>query len=459
MSRWLPHDNMASADLPAAGSPLPASAPLDIAVISLHTSPWAQPGVDDSGGMNVYVRELAYATAHQGHHSTIYVRQSAAQPAVAPDAAWSEPAAALRTTWVEPGVRVVLVPAGRPDLTKEELPAVVAEFTQQVLQDINQRGGVDVIHSHYWLSGLAGHSLKHELDCPLVANFHTLALAKWGDDDQPERAEAEQAIMDCSDQIVVSCEPEYHQLLDNYEVAPERVSVVTPGVEHAYFAPGDRQAARQALGLGAGPVLLFVGRINPLKNPTLAVETLSELRRLAATQGQSASAAELCQAQLVIVGGPSGPDGQAELQFLQASADSLGVRSQVKLVPPQSHRMLSSYYRAADVVLVPSYSESFGLVALEAAACGTPVVAADVGGLSALVSHGETGFLVPGFGDGTSQNYAKLVAEILSDRQLAARLGRQAAELAGEFNWHKSGQLLAGVYDATLSASLVDCLV
>ncbi len=412
--------------------------PLDIAVISLHTSPLAQPGVDDSGGMNVYVKELAYASAHLGHNNTIYVRCNSAD------------ADASQVVEVEPGVRLVMIPAGDPNLTKEQLQEVLPEFVDKVQQDIASRGGVDVIHAHYWLSGLAGHVIKHELDRPLLTNFHTLARAKWGEDQQTHRSEAEQTIMDCSDRILVTCESERYQVLDHYEVSPERISVVAPGVEHAYFSPGTQQAARQALGLGDGPILLFAGRINPLKNPTLAVEALFELKALSQ---------DMSQAQLVIVGGPSGPDGKAEMQFLQATAESLGVMSQIRLVSPQSHRILSSYYRAADVVLIPSYSESFGLVALEAAACGTPVVAADVGGLSSLVDHGRTGFLVPGFGVGMSQSYAEFVAEILSDTTLAAELSRNAAEMAARFSWQKSGKMLEQVYAAVSNASVVDCLV
>jgi len=400
--------------------------------------------------MNVYVRELAYATAHSGHNNTIYVRQNAP-----PGSAASPAPAEKQVRQVEPGVRLVMIPAGPPNLSKDQLPEVVAEFAQKVLEDIDLRGGADLVHAHYWLSGMAAHSLKHELDCPLVTNFHTLARAKWGQYDA-ERAAAEQLIMDCSDKILVSCEPERHQLLEHHEVAHERISLVTPGVEHAYFSPGNRQAARQALGLGEGPILLFAGRVNPLKNPTLAVEALAALsdqtRKTPAIQPGP-------EPQLVIVGGPSGPDGDAEMQFLRATAESLGVMSQVKLVPPQSHRKLSSYYRAADVMLIPSYSESFGLVALEAAACGTPVVAADVGGLSALVEPGRTGFLVPGFGEGTSQSYADCVAEIIYNPQLAHKMSRQAAEMAAEFSWEKSGQMLDEVYGGMLSASVVDCLV
>lgn len=422
--------------------------PLDVAVISLHTSPLAQPGVDDSGGMNVYVRELAYATAHNGHNNTIYVRQNST------DGSASLASAEKQVKQVEPGVRLVMIPAGPPNLSKEQLPEVLEEFTQKVLEDIDLRGGVDLVHAHYWLSGMAGHAIKHELDCPLVTNFHTLARAKWGEYDD-RRATAEQVIMDCSDKILVSCEPERRQLLEHHEVARERISLVTPGVEHAYFSPGNRQAARQALGLGRGPILLFAGRVNPLKNPTLAVETLAALK----TQGAPAAQTGQEPPQLVIVGGPSGPDGDAEMQFLQATAQSLGVMSQVRLVPPQLHRKLSSYYRAADVMLIPSYSESFGLVALEAAACGTPVVAADVGGLSALVEPGRTGFLVPGFGAGTSQSYAEYVAEIIYNPELACEMSRNAAEMAAEFSWEKSGQMLDEVYDAMMSASVVDCLV
>lgn len=403
------------------------------AVISFHTSPLSQPGAADSGGMNVYIRELSQAMAHLGHDITVYVRRSSADE---PD----EPV----EIEVEPGVRLVIVPAGPPDLPKEKLPSVVEEFAQQVLRDIEARGGVDVVHAHYWLSGMAGHILKHELDRPLLVNFHTLARARWGEElsdaEISERAEQEQIAIDCSDTVLVSCEPEQAHLQEFYDVEDERIAVVPPGVEHGFFSPGDRASARQAIGFGEGPLLLFVGRVTPLKNPTLAVETL----------------ARLPEARLAVVGGLSGAGGEAEMRSMRAASERLGVAERISYVSPKSHRALSSYYRAADAVLIPSRSESFGLVALEAAASGTPVVAASVGGLQTLVEHGSTGFLVP---DPDPELYAALASEILEDGSRGAEMGMNAVDLAAGYSWESAGKSLSQVYSEVLSADVVDCLV
>ena len=371
--------------------------------------------------------------AHRGHDITIYVRRSSADE---PDHPTERE--------VEPGVRLMTIPAGPPDLAKEKLPAVVEEFAQQVLRDIEARGGMDFIHAHYWLSGMAGHILKHELDCPLLVNFHTLARARWGEElsgaEVSERAEQEQIAIDCSDTVVVSCGPEQEHLEEFYDVEDERIAVVPPGVEHGFFSPGHKASARRAIGFGEGPLLLFVGRITPLKNPTLAVETL----------------ARLPEARLAVVGGLSGTGGEAEMRSMRATAECFGVADRISYVSPKSHRALSSYYRAADAVLIPSHSESFGLVALEAAASGTPVVAASVGGLRSLVEHGSTGFLVP---EPDPELYAALASEILEDGSRAAEMGMNAVDLAAGYSWESAGKSLSQVYSEVLSAGLLDCLV
>lgn len=419
-------------------------APVSAAVISLHTSPLSQPGAADSGGMNVYIRELSQAMAHRGHDITIYVRRSSADEPFGDD-----PTERPTERQVEPGVRLVTIPAGPPDLPKEKLPAVVEEFSQQVLRDVEVRGGVDVIHAHYWLSGMAGHILKHELGRPLLVNFHTLARARWGEElsdaEVSERAEREQIVIECSDNIVVSCEPEQEQLEEFYDVDAERIAVVPPGVEHGFFSPGDKASAREAIGFGEDPLLLFVGRITPLKNPTLAVETLARL-----------SGAGLSEARLAVVGGLSGAGGEVEMRSMKAVAERFSVSERISFVSPKSHRALSSYYRAADAVLIPSRSESFGLVALEAAASGTPVVAASVGGLRALVEHGSTGFLVP---EPDPELYAALASEILEDGSRGAEMGMNSVEVAADYSWESAGKSLSLVYSEVLSAGLLDCLV
>lgn len=399
-----------------------------VAILSLHTSPLAQPGVGDGGGMNVYVRELVSGLAHAGIDCTTYTRT------------WRDdlPAEIL----VEPNHKVVHIPAGAIDMPKDNLIDVVPQFTDGVLQHIRSNGGTDVVHANYWLSGLAGHSIKHELNIPLVSTFHTFARVKalGGDPESELREQAETEVIGCSDAICVSCTEEERQFIELYGNPPGQIEIVAPGVEHAFFAPGDKRGARKALDLGDGPVLLFVGRIQPLKGADVAVRALAELGRKNAT--------------LLIVGGASGTEGEREIAHVHALIQEFGLESQVRFVAPQAHHILSTYYRAADVVLVPSRSESFGLVALEAAACGTPVVANAVGGLLTIVEHGRTGFLVA---DRQPEVFARHIAQILDDPALSARLSVQAAERARGYTWSFAAARLRRAYADLTSRDRVVC--
>jgi len=322
-----------------------------LAILSFHTSPLAQPGSGDSGGMNVYVRELGSALAQAGVACDVYTRR------------WSDELPA--EVAVEPGFTVVHVPAGPAgEVAKEDLPALVPAFTEGVTERVLATGGVDAIHANYWLSGVAGHALKHELGLPLVSTFHTLARVK-ADGGTTEaggsdaRVAAEVEVVACSDAILANCTEESLDLQRHYAAPPERIEIVPPGVDHAFFSPGDRDGARAALGWSSPgrisdvggrladqhPVLLFVGRIQPLKGLDVAIGALAALDRP--------------DAELVAVGGPSGTDGPAELARVTELARDLGVLAQVRFVPAQPHHLLSTWYRAADVVLVPSRSESF----------------------------------------------------------------------------------------------------
>jgi D-inositol-3-phosphate glycosyltransferase len=232
-----------------------------------------------------------------------------------------------------------------------------------------------------------------------------------------------------------------------YGADPERIAIVAPGVDHAFFSPGDQAQARRAVGLGPGePVVLFAGRIQPLKGLTVAVDALAQVR--------AAPSARLSTASLVVLGGPSGPHGEWELDAVERRIRAHGLQQAVRMLPPQRHEMLSSYYRAVDVCVVPSHSESFGLVALEAAACGVPVVAAAVGGLTTLVDDGRTGYLVEGR---DPADFASPLAAILSNPRLATRLGRAAADRAECYTWAAAAEALWSRGDALTSAVLVAC--
>lgn len=398
-----------------------------VAVLSLHTSPLAQPGQGDSGGMNVYVRELGASLAQAGVDVRVYVRR------------WADDLP--ERVRVEPGLEVVHVPAGPSELPKEQLLSTVEEFSRGVAADLRARP-VDALHANYWLSAVAAHRLKHELDLPLVATFHTLARVKAdaGDSEPEERVRAEAAVIGCCDAICASNPVEAEQLVEFYGADPARIELVPPGVDHAFFAPGDRSGARAALGLDDRPTLLFVGRIQPLKGLTIAVRALAELADR--------------RTRLVVVGGPSGSDGPAELAAVHRLIDRHGLGDRVVFVPPQPHHALSTYYRAADVVVVPSRSESFGLVALEAAACGVPVVAAAVGGLRTLVDDGVSGVLVESRSPGA---FAEAIDGLLGDAHRVARMGREAAELADRYAWSTTAGRLRRLYGDLGARTLVEC--
>jgi D-inositol-3-phosphate glycosyltransferase len=405
-----------------------------LAVLSVHTSPLAQPGAGDGGGMNVYVRALASALARAGIECDVLTRRDhPGQPT---------------QVEVEPGFRVVHLPAGPAEpVPKHALldlvePLVDATFDHLAAEDLRY----DALHANYWISGAVGHRLKHELDAPLVATFHTLARVKAEagiDDDPAQRARVEQEIVNCADLMLASTDGERDQLASLYDADRERIEIVPPGVDHETFpcaSAVDRKEARAALGLGDGPVLLFVGRIQPLKGADLAVRTLAALDDPTAV--------------LLVVGGPSGAGGAEELERLHALVHSLGLADQVRFVPPQPHERLAGFYRAADVCLVPSRTESFGLVALEAAACGTPVVAAGVGGLRSLVDDGATGFLVDGR---DPLDFAAPVAMLLADADLGATMSATAAARSRQYAWSITAARLRRLYADLLAREPVSC--
>ncbi len=402
-----------------------------LAVLSYHTSPLAQPGTGDGGGMNVYVRELSSALARLGHEVDVYTRRDDAHQ--------------RDTLLVEPGFRVHHVTAGPPtSLEREDFARYVDEFADGVSASFRCTGAPDAIHANYWLSALAGHRLKHELNVPLVVTFHTLERVKADafEAESEVRSTQEAAIVACADAVLASCEVEAEQFVHYYDASPSRVHIVPLGVQHAFFAPGHRPQARRALGLDPDrTLLLYVGRLQALKGVDLALETLIETR----VRGRDAT--------LAIVGGPSGPDGRSTLAYLHQRVADAGVIDHVTFVAPQSHQLLSSWMRAADATLVPSRSESFGLVALESSACGTPVVASEVGGLANLVEPGVNGLLV---GSRVPGAWADAVATVL-DEDHATTMSTAAVLLAKRYTWRSAAESLASLTDSLATSGLIHC--
>lgn len=401
---------------------------LRVGIVSLHTSPLTQAGAGDSGGMNVYIREFVSSLTQAGVTCDVFVRK------------WSEELEPI--VQVEPGFRVIHVPAGPVEMTKEELPSIVPTFTEWMKEWLSKHP-VDILHANYWLSGVVGHQLKHELELPLVTTFHTLARVKaeMGDSEPQERIDAEAHVVSCSDVLIANAEAEKDHLMDLYGALEDRVEIVAPGVDRALFSPGSARGARTAIGFAGEKLVLFVGRIQPLKGLDIAVEMLAQL--------------EDQTAMLMIVGGASGLEGAAEVERIESMIADLGISDRVEFVDPQPHYALSTFYRAADVVVMPSRSESFGLVALEAAACGIPVVAASVGGLRTLVQDGLTGYLIE---ERNPADYAAAVDRILRDPNLATRLAAAAAVTASRYPWSGLAARLRRIYIEQIEAkALVDC--
>ena len=405
-----------------------------VAVLSVHTSPMDQPGTGDSGGMNVYVRAVAERLARRGVAVDLFTRCRGGDD--------------HEVKTLAPGIRVVSVKAGPCDhVPKAELPRFLPEFLGGVLRVAHEDDrGYDIVHTHYWLSGWVGRAMKDSIGAPLVASFHTLgkvknySLAPGEPPESPERLEAEQAVIDEADRVLAPTPTEAAQLVGLYRADPGTVRLVPPGVDHLLFVPGDRAAARERLHLSGLRLALYVGRLQPHKGPDVAVRTLAE-----AVARDPVTAGNLV---LAIVGGPSGTDKGAEVARLLELASALGVSERVMLFPPQPQSKLVDFYTAADVVLVPSRSESFGLVALEAQACGTPVVAADVGGLPYVVEDGRSGFLVEGHDPG---DHAERVLQILRDHRLQFAFGEEAARHALRFTWDATTDQLVSVYDEVLA--------
>ena len=381
--------------------------------------------------MNVYVREMGAALARQGHTVDIYTRRDNPSQRDA--------------VMVEPGLTVHHVTAGpTTPLPMSELVSLVDDFARSVSVLIRCQELPDVIHANYWLSGTAGHFLKHELGIPLIMTFHTLDRVKAATfgEASTERATEEERIIGCSDAVLASCEIEAQQIVDYYDANPARVHIVPLGVEHAFFSPGNRVEARRALGMPTDqPLLLFAGRIQALKGVELALEAFIELRQRCGC------------GHLAIVGGPSGPQGRETLERVHARIAEAGVIDAVSLVAPQSHQLLSTWFRASDVTLVPSLAESFGLVALESAACGTPVIASAVGGLLTLVEPNENGILLE---TRDPSDWADAIEDVLTPTN-SRHMAQASATMARRYTWRHTADAISDLVDRLRSGALLLC--
>ncbi len=407
-----------------------SSLPRRVAMVSVHTSPLDQPGTGDAGGMNVYVVELSRRLAALGVEVDVITRATSSD--LPP------------TVELAPGVTVRHVTAGPFEgLAKEDLPAQLCAFTAGVMriEAVREPGWYDLVHSHYWLSGQVAWLAAERWDVPLVHTMHTMAKVKnltlaEGDSPEPVAREIGEAqVVAAADRLVANTDEEAKSLVELYDADPARVVTVPPGVDLELFRPGSAAAARRRLGLPSdAAVLLFVGRIQPLKAPDVLLRAVA---RLLETRPGLAD-----RLVVAVVGGLSG-SGLTHPDSLRGLTAQLGLSDLVRFTDPVPQPLLADWYRAADLTVVPSYSESFGLVAIESQACGTPVVATAVGGLRTAVRDGVSGVLVESH---APDDYARVIGDLLTNDLRRAELGRGAINHAAGFSWSATASDMLEVY-------------
>jgi D-inositol-3-phosphate glycosyltransferase len=404
-----------------------------VAMLSYHTCPLATLGGKDTGGMNVYVRDLTRELGRQGVHVDVFTRsQDEHVPHILHDLGY--------------GNRVVHIPAGLEiPLPKKELASHIPQFAQEIIHFASDKNiAYDLIHSHYWMSGIAAQTLASAWDVPVVHMFHTLGemknrIARTDEEkDASDRIAGERKILSSNARIVAATIAERAQIQWLYQADPRKTIIIPPGVDTCHFYPIPADEARAFIGLNPHQrVILFVGRIEPLKGIDTLIKAMPCLRVAEADRPAS----------LVIIGGdPSASPDQmtSEMARLQALCKELCLDDLVLFLGKRDQDTLPYYYSAADVVVMPSHYESFGMVALEAMACGTPVVASQVGGLAFLVQDGITGFHVP---DQDPDALCDRLSRLLGDSELLARMGSQAAEYAKGYAWESIAKQMINLYE------------
>ena len=403
-----------------------------IAVLMVHTSPLEQPGIGDAGGMNIYVVESAQRMAAMGVSVDIFTRRTHASE--------------TETVEISPGVRVRYFECGHGALTKEQLPAHISGLSKEFLRLLKDEK-YDAIHSHYWISGKVAMPAAKELGIPLVHTMHTMARVKnlnLAEGETPEpmiRVQGETQVVAAANALVANTDAEAASLVSLYDACPDIVHVVSPGVDLYTFTPGQgRSAARTTVGLPQEALVVsFVGRIQPHKGPEVLIRATSELVKHS----------PLLRHKLIvnIIGGASGANTE-EVDRLKELATWLAIDDVVRFSPPVPRADLAQWYRAADLVVVPSYSESFGLVALESQACGTPVVATAVGGLRTAVADGISGVLVDGH---DPKAWSSVIARLLQEPQRRVLLSIGAIEHASHFGWDATARGTLDIYDQVIT--------
>jgi len=408
-----------------------------IALLSIHTSPLDQPGTGDAGGMNVYIVETAKRLAQSGIEIDIFTRATTSHLAPTVD--------------LVPGVKVVHITAGPFEgLLKNDLPGQLCAVTAGVLRTEASKaeGYYDLIHSHYWLSGQVGWLASERWRVPLVHTMHTMGKVKnlelaAGDKAEPEmRLIGEQQVVDVAQRLVANTELEAQELTKFYQADPRKIDVVNPGVDLELFSPGSQTKARKKLGIPLdASMLLFVGRIQPLKAPDILMRAAAELISMRP---------ELRSSLLVVICGGVSGTGADHPEALRDLASDLGLLDLIRFEPPSSREELVTWYRAADLTVVPSYSESFGLVAIESQACGTPVVASAVGGLKTAVADGVSGRLIQGH---NPIAFSHVLNQLLMNPTLRAELSAGSRMHAAAFGWEHTTSGLINSYELALNKS------